>query len=108
MCWKRTAPEIPAALSPLSEQSVFYTQEAYFEDCIARRATAASSFVRDNRGFTATISLEEANYVFFSVPYEKGWTATVNGQPAEVVKANVGFMAVLCPAGTMWKSVSII
>lgn len=94
------APEIPAALSPLSEQSVFYTQEAYFEDCIARRATAASSFVRDNRGFTATISLEEENYVFFSVPYEKGWTATVNGQPAEVVKANVGFMAVLCPAGT--------
>ena len=68
-------------------------------DCAARKATAAQSFTRDNRGFTATISLEQENLVFFSVPYEKGWSATVNGQATEIVQANVGFMAVVCPAG---------
>lgn len=76
-----------------------FSQQGYLEDCRERRATAASSFARDNRGFTATISLSKDNYVFFSVPYEEGWTATVNGEPAEIVRANVGFMAVACPAG---------
>ena len=33
------------------------------------------------------------------MPYEDGWSASVNGEPAEVIKTNVGFMAVRCPAG---------
>lgn len=90
---------IPDSLSSLSAQDVSYTQSAYFDDCIARRKNTASSFTRDKRGFTATIALEKENYVFFSVPYEDGWTATVNGESVPVIKANVGFMAVLCPAG---------
>ena len=76
-----------------------YSESGYKADCRARAATAASSFTRDNDGFTAVIDLPEDNLVFFSVPYEKGWSATVNGEPAEIVKANVGFMAVACPAG---------
>lgn len=76
-----------------------YTEDAYMQDCVERRETAASSFSRDNSGFSATISLPKDNLVFFSVPYEEGWSATVNGKPAEIVKANVGFMAVLCPKG---------
>ncbi len=38
--------------------------------------------------------------MFFSVPWEQGWTAWVNGKPAEIIKANVGFMAVKVPKGT--------
>ena len=76
-----------------------FTQEEYLTDCKARKASSSASFKRDNRGFSATISLDKENIVFFSVPYEKGWSATVNGKSAEIIKANVGFMAVLCPAG---------
>ncbi|MDD3693623.1 MAG: YfhO family protein [Oscillospiraceae bacterium] len=79
--------------------SSLYDESEYFEDCRARRATSASSFEYDNRGFSATISLNEDNLVFFSVPYESGWSAKVNGKKAEILRANVGFMAVLCPAG---------
>ena len=32
--------------------------------------------------------------MFFSIPYDDGWTATVNGKPAEIEKVNIGFMAV--------------
>ncbi len=95
--------EAVSALLPSFEEirytGVDFSQQGYFADCEARRATAASSFTRDNRGFTAVIDLPQDNYVFFSVPYEEGWTATVNGEPAEILKANVGFMAVACPAG---------
>ena len=43
--------------------------------------------------------MEQENLVFYSVPYESGWTATVNGEPAEVEQVSVGFMAVRAPAG---------
>lgn len=37
--------------------------------------------------------------MFFSVPYDEGWSATVNGQPAQIEKVDIGFMAVRAPAG---------
>ena len=35
-------------------------------------------------GFRATISLDAPGMVFFSVPYDDGWSATVNGAPVTV------------------------
>ena len=84
---------------PAAEQGKV-SEQAYLEDAQARAATAAASFKEDTRGFTATITLEKQNLVFFSVPYDKGFTATVDGQNALLEKVNVGFMAVLVPAGT--------
>lgn len=65
----------------------------------ARSELSADSFVIDNRGFTAMASLPQERLMFFSVPYDKGWSASVNGAPALIEKANVGFMAVRVPAG---------
>ena len=76
-----------------------YTEEAYLEDCKARRATSCTSFSYDNEGFSATSEGEKERLVFFSVPWESGWSAEVNGEPVEIVKANVGFMAIKVPAG---------
>lgn len=76
-----------------------FTEEAYFDDCIARRETSCTSFSRDNEGFSAVSEGEKERLVFFSVPYEDGWSATVNGEEAEIIKVNVGFMAVKVPAG---------
>ena len=70
------------------------TDSAMEYDCEKLRETAAYSFKRDNTGFTADITRDKENLVFFSVPYDKGWSATVNGEPAEIEKVNAGFMAV--------------
>lgn len=51
-------------------------------------------------GFNAKIDLDKDNLVFFSVPYDDGWSAKVNGQDVEIEKVDYGFMAVLCPAGS--------
>ena len=37
---------------------------------------------------------EKSRYVFGSVPYSEGWSATMDGESVEILKANVGFMAV--------------
>lgn len=42
---------------------------------------------------------EKTRYVFVSVPYSTGWRATIDGEPAEVLRANVGFMAVEVDGG---------
>ena len=50
------------------------------------------------------ITLKKENtLLFFSVPYESGWHATVNGKEVDVEKVNVGFMAVEVPGDTVSK-----
>ena len=66
----------------------------YKNNCSERAEKSCSSFVTGNSEFTATITLDKDNLVFFSVPYEKGWSATVDGKKVDIEKVNVGFMAV--------------
>lgn len=71
----------------------------YLNDVEDRRYNVVKNLKIDNRGFCGEIDLPCDNLVFFSVPFENGWSATVNGNPVEIVKANVGFMAVKCDEG---------
>ena len=50
-------------------------------------------------GFHAEATLDRANLMFFSVPYDDGFTAYVDGQETEILRVDEGLMAVLCPAG---------
>ncbi len=88
-------------MEPVTEQDTQnLTYEAYVQDVAARRAQAVSGFTAGHTGFTAHITLEHENLVFFSVPYDSGFTATVNGQETEIERVSGGMSAVLCPAGT--------
>ncbi len=75
------------------------TYDAYVQDVQARRTQAVSDFTADHTGFTAHITLASENLVFFSVPYDEGFTATVNGEETPVERVSGGLSAVLCPAG---------
>lgn len=86
-------------LSPLYVDSVEFTQEAYKNDCMERSSVTCDTFTYTNTGFTASISSTQERIIFFSVPSESGWSATVNGVSAEIINANVGFMAVRIPKG---------
>ena len=87
-------------MSSINPHTAIFNQDKYASDCIARAKTSCSSFEYTSTGFSATFTSEKQRVVFFSVPYEDGWTATINGQPAEIYKVNVGFMAVVVPRGT--------
>ena len=73
--------------------------DTYVSDCADRRASACSTFQMTNSGFHAEITLKKDNLVFFSVPYDDGFTAYVNGKETEVIRVDEGLMAVLAPAG---------
>lgn len=80
----------------------FYSQQNYLLDCQERKSGSCYEFEYGVNCFNAKISIEDENddLVFFSVPYEDGWKAYVNGESVEIIKANVGFMAVRVPGGT--------
>ena len=73
--------------------------DSYTQDCADRRAHSCSVFQMNNAGFHAEITLDKANLVFFSVPYDDGFTAYVNGEKTDILRVDEGLMAVLCPAG---------
>ncbi len=76
-----------------------FTKDEYYKDCENRNALTCTSMKYDNSGFTAKITTKSTDeLVFFSVPYESGWSAEVNGKEVEIEKVNVGFMAVRVPA----------
>ncbi len=68
-------------------------------DVAARQAAGVRTFNVTKTGFTATTDYASDELVVFSVPFDKGWSAEVNGAPAEVEKVNGGFVAVRVPAG---------
>lgn len=87
-------------LAPLEETGLRQRNYgAYAEDCARCRENAVTSFVATRTGFTAQADLETQGLVLFSVPYDDGFAATVNGKAAMIEKVDNGLMAVLAPAG---------
>lgn len=75
--------------------SFTYNESSYKKDCENRKSQSCKNFKYINNGFTATIDNKcKDNLVFFSVPYEDGWSAYVNGKEVNIEKVNVSFMAV--------------
>ena len=92
-------PQYGGLLEHLPSGLQVFTKDGYFEDCLDRAASACQGFAYTRTGFSATLDTQTEELVFFSIPYEPGWSATVNGEPAPIVRANVGFMAVVAPVG---------
>ncbi len=86
-------------MQELYPETSYLSQFNMQEDTDKLRAKCADTFTETTTGFTSTITMEEANLVFYSVPYDDGWKAYVNGKEVEVERVNSGFVAVWAEAG---------
>lgn len=87
-------------LEELGGQETFdFSYETFIGDIVDRQAGASYYFQQTADGFECKINMEKDNLVFFSVPYDEGFTAHVNGQETEVIKVNCGLSAVYAPRG---------
>ena len=48
---------------------------------------------------TAVVTSSEGGLISVSVPYDKGWSVKVNGQPAEIYSINGGMIGFAVPSG---------
>lgn len=69
---------------------------SYTED---RKEDLAENLTINGGNVSCRIRLEEAKALVFSLPYGNGWNALVNGEKAEIKKANTAFMALELPPG---------
>lgn len=91
-----SAPEFNELYNPVS---LYFDSETLSHDCDRLKKTAADEFSENKGTFTAKVNRAKSSLVYFQIPYDEGWSATVNGEKAVVERVNVGFMAVLVPAG---------
>ena len=71
-----------------------------WQDSAARlRENACGSFTLTDKGFTAHISAKEAGIVVFTIPFDKGFSATLDGQETEIIPCDVSFMGVWVEPG---------
>lgn len=72
-----------------------YTKEAYKADVEKLQKNVCSRFEYVDGGFEAEFNNKGSdNLLFFSIPYDEGWTAYVNGEKAEIEIVDIGLMAV--------------
>lgn len=87
-------------LEPLPKTLLYDTsEEQFYLDVEARQQMSSLGSTFEQNGFTCKTDFDQSRILFFSVPYSKGWQAWVDDMPAEILKANLGFMAVRVPQG---------
>ncbi|MBP5165205.1 MAG: YfhO family protein, partial [Lachnospiraceae bacterium] len=81
------------------ERWLTLTDTEFKSQCERRAESACTSFSYDPDGYTARISMSRKNLVFFSIPYDKGFKAYVDGEETIIEKVDFGFMAVPVSSG---------
>ncbi|RYL93950.1 YfhO family protein [Sporolactobacillus sp. THM19-2] len=85
--------EVRGRLRPIPLRQLQALDQAHYRDDVQTRNRESSySFSRSNTGFISKIHSGSDKVAFFSVPFDKGWKASVNGVPVQIIEAN-GFMA---------------
>ncbi len=64
---------------------------------VSRGILNLTSFKQNN--IEGSVDLERQKLLFFSIPYDRGWTAFLNGEATEIHKVNLGFMGLIVPRG---------
>lgn len=81
------------------DTSYVFSYDQFKLDAMDKIANGVSQFSISKTGFTAVSDYDSDKLVVFSVPYCKGWSATVNGEPVEVDKINGGLCGIRVPGG---------
>lgn len=64
-----------------------------------RKQIVCSDFVGTTKGFTANIDMKKKNAVFFTVPFDLGFSAFIDGDKTDIYNVNLGLSAVIVPSG---------
>ena len=86
-------------LSAKMDKLDVYAIPDWQESAARLRANSCDRFETTADGFTAHIDAKEAGLLVFTIPYDKGFSATVDGQKTEILPCDVAFMGVWMEPG---------
>jgi len=76
-----------------------YHIPSWQESAARLQQNACDRFETTDDGFTAHIDAKEAGLVIFTIPHDKGFSATIDGHSAEIIPCDVSFMGVWVEPG---------
>lgn len=76
-----------------------YTTDEYTADVKARRRDTLLISQWNQNSIVGTISVDRRKLLFFSIPYDRGWSARVDGKEVPWHRVNIGFIGVVIEAG---------
>jgi len=76
-----------------------YGSAAYTRDVQQRRSDTFKINDFGQNLIKGEITIDQSRMLFFTLPFDRGWVATVNGEPVEMQQVNIGFSGLLLPAG---------
>jgi uncharacterized membrane protein YfhO len=76
-----------------------YSWNELSADINARKADTLKIDSFSNNRIKGTIDLKETKLLFFSIPYDKGWSCMIDGKLSEPQLCNIGFMGVSLTPG---------
>ena len=65
----------------------------------SKNRVVANEFIGNSRGYKSFVDLAKNEVLFFSVPFACGFTATIDGSPTNICKANLCLQALKVPQG---------
>ena len=65
----------------------------------ALRANAMRDIEFGTNRVAGRVNARRDGLLFLSIPYTSGWSATLDGEPVDIVRANTGFSGIPVPAG---------
>jgi len=71
----------------------------YSEQIKSLGAETLDNLQMEWNGLKGHITNTKDKLLFFSLPYSNGWSAYMDGEKTDVLRANIGFMAIELPAG---------
>lgn len=79
---------------------LYATDVSYVERDISHLSSnAAGEIEKSKNGYYCQTEKKQDGWLYFRIPYSKGWKAYIDGEETEIVKANLGFMAIDIPSG---------
>lgn len=76
-----------------------YGLDAYANDVASLKKDSVSFTVSDHNNLKGKIKLDKTKAVFFSIPYDSGWKASIDGKETAVQMVDFGLIGVMVHAG---------
>lgn len=92
-------PHVQDVLAHATTEGMEATEETIAALTERNTRSRVQEFQRDAQGFRCNTAYDEERVVFFSVPWDSGWRARIDGAEAEILKVLGGMMAIRVPEG---------
>jgi uncharacterized membrane protein YfhO len=90
------------AFQPLQPSALVesYTIDRYAEDTRTRRRDTLSIRAHSQNHISGTITVSQKKLMFLSIPFDRGWSARIDGKDATLLRLNAGFMGLILEPGS--------